>query len=88
MTSKNSIIQALEIIKGKKIYKIDFENGTFECGAAVFSFELNKSGLIRSNSVKFLWLINEFKTNNKIVTQDLQTDNKKAPVETRAVIQS
>ena len=62
MTNKDAIIEALEIIKGAKVYNIDFQNGTFACGRSVFSFELTRWGLIRSNSVKFLCAINGFKS--------------------------
>jgi len=62
MPKEDAIIEALEIIKGAKIYNVDFQNGTFACGRSVFSFGLTQWGLIRSNSVKFLYAINEFKT--------------------------
>ena len=65
MTNKDAIIEALAIIKGAKVYNIDFQNGTFACGRSVFSFKLTQWGLIRSNSVKFLCAINRFKTDNK-----------------------
>jgi len=64
MTNQDVIIEALAIIKGAKVYKVDFQNGTFACGGSVFSFELTKSSLIKSNSVKFLRAIDEFKTDN------------------------
>jgi hypothetical protein len=83
MTNKDAIIEALAIIKGAKVYNVDFQNGIFACGKSKFSFELTKSGLIKSNSVRFLRAINEFKTDNKELILNTEA-NKKASVKTGA----
>jgi hypothetical protein len=78
MTNKD-VIEALAIIKGAKVYHVDFQNATFECGESVFSFQLTKYGLIKSNSVKFLYAIDGFK---KAIKSDKFTDIAVCPATT------
>jgi hypothetical protein len=60
MTTQSEIIETLSIIKGQQVRNVDFSNGTFECGKSIFSFELTKTGLIKTSSVKFLNTISNF----------------------------
>ena len=60
MTTKLEIIETLEVIKGGKVSNVDFENETFQFGKSIYSFELTKTGLVKSRSVKFFSTVNNF----------------------------
>ncbi len=60
MTTQTEIIETLEVLKGRKVFNVDFANGTFECGKCVYAFDLTKTGLLKTKSVKFLWTISNF----------------------------
>ena len=55
-----AIITTLSEIKGKEVKNVDLSTGTFESEKSVFSFELTKTGKVKSNSVKFLWTVQDY----------------------------
>lgn len=60
MTTQSEIKETLEIIKGKKVFNVDLKKGYFETEKCAHSFELTKVGLVKANSIKFLWTLSEY----------------------------
>ena len=47
-------------LKGYNVVDVDFENETFTTEKCVYSFALTKTGLLKANSIKFIWTVSSF----------------------------
>lgn len=53
--------ETVKALKGYNVINIDFEVNTFTTDKnCVYSFDLTKKGLLKSNSIKFMWTISNF----------------------------
>ena len=60
MTTKE-IKDTVKQIKGYNVIDVDFEVNTFTTDKkCVYSFDLTKKGLLKNNSIKFLWTVSSF----------------------------
>jgi len=49
-------------LKGYNVIDVDFEVNTFTTDKnCVYAFELTKKGLLKNNSIKFMWTVSNFK---------------------------